>query len=190
MTNAVIEMNSPEMCERAEIIREKGTNRSQFFRGQVDKYTWVDFGSSYLPSELVAAFLWAQMEESEDITKRRLDIWHKYHSALENLEECEAIRRPLVPPECQHNAHMYYLLLPGLKIRTAFINKLADIDIGTVFHYVPLHSSPMGGKVGRADGELSCTEEYSNRLVRLPLWLGVENYLPFITKSIRKILKV
>jgi dTDP-4-amino-4,6-dideoxygalactose transaminase len=182
-------INSPEMFERAEIIREKGTNRSQFFRGQVDKYTWVDFGSSYLPSELVAAFLWAQMEESEDITKRRLAIWHEYHSALEHLEEQGAIRRPFVPTECQHNAHMYYLLLPDLKSRTAFISKLADSDIGAVFHYVPLHSSPMGVKVGRADGDLRCTEEFSNRLVRLPLWLGVENNLPFIINSIRKILR-
>jgi dTDP-4-amino-4,6-dideoxygalactose transaminase len=182
-------INSPEMCERAEIIREKGTNRSQFFRGQVDKYTWVDFGSSYLPSELVAAFLWAQMEESESITKRRLAIWHEYHSALEHLEGRGEIRRPIVPTECQHNAHMYYLLLPDLKSRTAFINKLADNNIGAVFHYVPLHSSPMGKKVGRADGMLRCTKELSNRLVRLPLWLGVENDLPVIIKSIRKILR-
>jgi dTDP-4-amino-4,6-dideoxygalactose transaminase len=181
-------INSPEMCARAEIIREKGTNRSQFFRGQVDKYTWVDFGSSYLPSELVAAFLWAQMEESEDITRRRLDIWDGYHSALEYLEDHGEIRRPLVPPECQHNAHMYYLLLPDLESRTAFISKLAENDIGAVFHYVPLHSSPMGKKVGRADEKLLCTEDLSNRLVRLPLWLGVEDKLPFIINRIRKTL--
>lgn len=181
-------VNDPEMCERAEIIREKGTNRSQFFRGQVDKYTWVDFGSSYLPSELIASFLWAQMEESKDITRRRLDIWNVYHAAFEDLEQQGKIRRPVVVPQCVHNAHMYYLLLPDLESRTAFISRLAKDNIGAVFHYVPLHSSPMGQKVGRADGTLCCTEELSNRLVRLPLWLGVEDELPNIVKRIKEIL--
>jgi len=178
-------INSPEMCERAEIIREKGTNRSQFFRGQVDKYTWVDYGSSYLPSELVAAFLWAQMEESKDITSRRLNIWNEYHAAFDELEQQGKIRRPVVPFECKHNAHMYYLLLPDLGSRTEYISKLAADDIGAVFHYVPLHSSPMGKKVGRADTELLCTDELSDRLVRLPLWLGVEEALPKIIRTIK-----
>ena len=180
-------INSPELCERAEIIREKGTNRSLFFRGQVDKYTWVDFGSSYLTSELVAAFLWAQMEESKAITSRRLDIWNEYHAAFEGLERRGKIRRPLVPAECKHNAHMYYLLLPDLESRTAFISKLAEDDIGAVFHYVPLHSSPMGKKVGRADTALPLTDELSDRLVRLPLWLGVEDELPGIIRKVEAV---
>ena len=180
-------INSPELCERAEIIREKGTNRSLFFRGQVDKYTWVDFGSSYLTSELVAAFLWAQMEESKAITSRRLNIWNEYHAAFEGLERRGKIRRPLVPAECKHNAHMYYLLLPDLESRTAFISKLAEDDIGAVFHYVPLHSSPMGKKVGRADTALPLTDELSDRLVRLPLWLGVEDELPGIIRKVEAV---
>ena len=181
-------INSLEMCERAEIIREKGTNRSQFFRGQVDKYTWVDLGSSFLPSDLVAAFLWAQMEESKVITMRRLNIWKEYHAAFEDLEQQGKIRRPVVPSQCVHNAHMYYLLLPDLECRTAFISGLAKDNIGTVFHYVPLHNSPMGKKVGREGGVLRCTEDLSNRLVRLPLWLGVESELHFIITKIRALI--
>jgi len=177
-------INSQKMHDRAEIIREKGTNRSEFFRGQVDKYTWVDYGSSYLPSELVAAFLWAQMEESKDITSRRLNTWNEYHTAFESLEQQGKIRRPLVPSECKHNAHMYYLLLPDLESRTAFISELAAEDIGAVFHYVPLHSSPMGKSVGRAAAKLPITEELSDRLVRLPLWLGVEEALPRIIRKV------
>ena len=180
-------VNDPEMCERAEIIREKGTNRSQFFRGQVDKYTWVDFGSSYLPSELIASFLWAQMEESKDITCRRLAIWNEYHTAFEGLEQQGKVRRPVIASGCQHNAHMYYLLLPDLESRRALISQLAADDIGVVFHYVPLHSSPMGKRVGRADTELPRTEGLSDRLVRLPLWLGVEESLPLIISKIKTI---
>ncbi len=183
-------INSSELCERAEIIREKGTNRSQFFRGQVDKYTWVDFGSSYLPSDLIAAFLWAQMEESEVITRRRLDIWNQYHAAFEHLEEQGKIRRPVIPSECSHNAHMYYLLLPDLASRTAFIHKLAEDNIRTVFHYVPLHGSPMGEKMGRVSAELPYTDELSDRLVRLPLWLGVEEFLPAIIRKIKEAVDV
>ena len=177
-------INSPGMCERAEIIREKGTNRSAFFRGQTDKYTWVDFGSSYLPSELVAAFLWAQMEESKNITSRRMKIWNEYHAGFESLEQQGKIRRPITPSNCMHNAHMYYLLLPDLESRTAFISQLDAEDINAVFHYVPLHSSPMGRKTGRADTDLPCTDELSDRLVRLPLWLGVEEELPAIIRKV------
>ena len=179
-------INSPEMSERAEIIREKGTNRSLFFRGQVDKYTWVDFGSSYLPSELIAAFLWAQMEEAKTITARRLNIWNTYHSAFAEPEKTGHIRRPIIPPECQHNAHMYYLLLPDLEKRTAFIKKMAEHNIGTVFHYVPLHSSPMGRKAGRAIGDLKHTDTLSDRLVRLPLWLGLEEHLDSVIEQVLK----
>jgi len=167
-------VNAPRFCERAEMIREKGTNRGQFFRGQVDKYTWVDLGSSYLPSELVAAFLWAQMEEADAINRRRLDLWNTYHRELSSLEEQGRVRRPIIPPECQHNAHMYYLLLPDLEQRTGFIELLREQGIGAVFHYVPLHDSPMGRKHGRASGELINTRELSEQLVRLPLWLGME----------------
>ena len=169
-------MNDIRFAEQAEIIREKGTNRSQFFRGQVDKYTWVDFGSSYLPSELIAAFLWAQIEEADAITRRRLDIWDAYHTNFEPLEKQGKIRRPIIPSGCVHNAHMYYLLLPNLDKRTAFIDALRQKGIGTVFHYVPLDSSPMGEKWGRKSGALTWTQELSDRLVRLPLWLGLEEY--------------
>ena len=177
-------VNSPELCERAEIIREKGTNRSRFFRGQVDKYSWVDIGSSYLPSELSAAFLWAQIKEVRHITRRRLDIWNAYHAAFEHLESQGKIRRPIVPEDCKHNAHMYYLLLPDPDGRTAFIKYLRKNDIQVVFHYIPLHSSPMGKKLGRVNGELSNTDELSNRLVRLPLWLGLETQQTSVIRRI------
>jgi len=170
-------VNAEQFIERAEIIREKGTNRSRFFRGEVDKYTWVDIGSSYLPGEIIGAFLWAQMEEAEAITKRRLQMWETYHQSLEPLEKMGKIRRPIVPAECRHNAHMYYILLPDLRRRAEFIARLKEKDIGAVFHYVPLHDSPMGIRYCRAPGELPVTREMSDRLVRLPLWLGLEEHL-------------
>lgn len=170
-------INDRRFAERAEIIREKGTNRSQFFRGEVDKYTWVDIGSSYLPGEIVAAFLWAQMEEADVITKRRLDLWADYHRWFADLEKTGKVRRPIVPRECVHNAHMYYLLLPGLLQRTAFIERLKSRDINSVFHYIPLHSSPQGRSIGRAVGEMTNTGDAGDRLVRLPLWLGLEGRL-------------
>jgi len=169
-------VNDPELAERAEIIREKGTNRSQFFRGQVDKYTWVDIGSSYLPSELIAAFLWAQMEEADAITQRRLAIWHTYHDAFADLEQRGKVVRPQVPAHCSHNAHMYQLLLPTLERRTAFIDALKARGILSVFHYVPLHTAPVGRQRGRAVGDMRHTLELSDRLVRLPLWVGLEEY--------------
>ncbi len=169
-------LNDARFCERAEIIREKGTNRSQFFRGQVDKYTWVDMGSSYLPSEIVAAFLWAQMERATDITDRRLAIWNTYHERLAERAAAGALRLPVVPAGCVHNAHMYYVVLPTLDARSDFIDKLKAHSINAVFHYVPLHSSPFGKEVGRAHGELKVTAEVGERLVRLPLWIGIEQY--------------
>jgi dTDP-4-amino-4,6-dideoxygalactose transaminase len=169
-------INDPRFEERAEIIWEKGTNRSQFFRGEVDKYTWVDVGSSYLPGEIVAAFLWAQMEGADAITQRRLAIWARYHEAFAELEASGQVRRPIVPDHCRHNAHMYYLLLPDADTRTAFIARLAANGVHSVFHYVPLHSSPYGRSVGRAAGDLSRTDDISGRLVRLPLWLGLEEH--------------
>jgi dTDP-4-amino-4,6-dideoxygalactose transaminase len=177
-------VNDLRFVEQAEIIREKGTNRSLFFRGQVDKYTWVDFGSSYLPSELIAAFLWAQMEEADSITGRRLDLWNVYHHSFKDLEIRGGIRQPIVPSGCMHNAHMYYLLLPDLDKRTAFIEALRQKGINAVFHYVPLDSSPMGEKYGRRSGTLTQTRLLSDRLVRLPLWLGLEEYQDEVIRHI------
>jgi len=166
-------INDKRLVERAEIIREKGTNRSRFFRGQVDKYTWVDVGSSYLPGELIAAFLYAQLEEAERITQERLTSWERYHDLLEPLEAGGMLRRPVVPPECRHNAHMYYLLLsPGID-RQRIIGEFKRNDIGAVFHYVPLHSSPGGLQYGMAHGKLTVTDSLSERLIRLPLWISL-----------------
>ncbi|MGB2833857.1 MAG: dTDP-4-amino-4,6-dideoxygalactose transaminase [Methylotenera sp.] len=166
-------INDERFAKRAEIIREKGTNRSQFFRGQVDKYTWVDIGSSYLPSEIIAAFLWAQLQNADDITQKRLDIWDQYHAELAKLEEKGLLRRPIVPTECKQNAHMYYILLSSLEERTAVIERLKKKDIHAVFHYVPLHSSPGGMKYGRTHDKLTVTDDLSDRLLRLPLWVGM-----------------
>ncbi len=166
-----------ENVERAEIIREKGTNRSRFLRGQVDKYTWVDVGSSYLPSELLAAFLAAQLEHGEEITRRRLAIWERYHVWAAPHEREGLLRRPVVPDYCQHNAHMYYILLPSLFARTQFIDSMRASGVGTVFHYIPLHSSPQGMKCARSSGSMEVTDRVSTQLVRLPLWLGLENHI-------------
>jgi len=167
-------INDPSLVERAEVIREKGTNRSQFFRGYVDKYTWVDIGSSYLPGEIISAFLWAQMEEADAITGRRLAIWRRYHGAFETLERQGRIRRPVIPADCNHNAHMYYLLLHNLEDRTNFIQAMKAEAIDCVFHYVPLHSAPMSLMVGRTADDLIVTTDLADRLVRLPLWLGLD----------------
>ena len=167
-------VNDGRFAERAEIIREKGTNRSQFFRGQIDKYTWVDIGSSYLPGEVIAAFLWAQMEEAQSITQKRLDIWHRYHEALAPLENAGKLRRPIIPEGCRHNAHMYYILLESLKKRTEVIARLKEQGVNAVFHYVPLHSSPAGKKYSRTSGELPHTGNLSERLLRLPLWVDMD----------------
>ncbi len=178
-------INDARFVERAEIIRDKGTSRSKFLRGQVDKYTWVDVGSSYLPGEIMAAFLWAQMEEADYINRRRLDIWQRYHAGLEPCEAIPGVRRPRIPPHCAHNAHMYYLLLPSLEARTRFIAQLEGDGINAVFHYVPLHSSPAGTKFGRISGNLAITDDLSERLVRLPLWVGLEPQLDFVIDRVR-----
>lgn len=167
-------VNDERFIERAEIIREKGTNRSKFFRGQVDKYTWVDIGSSYLPSDIIAAFLAAQLEQADAITRRRLDIWNAYHAAFAGLEKEGKLRRPIVPPHCTHNAHMYYLLVTDLEERTGTLDYLRHTGIGAVFHYIPLHASPAGMKYGRTTTPLLVTDDISERLIRLPLWLGME----------------
>lgn len=168
-------VNEANLAIRAEVIREKGTDRSRFFRGEVDKYTWQEVGSSFLPGELIAAFLWAQLEEAERITEQRLAIWTRYHELLEQVEQKGLLRRPIVPADCQHNAHMYYVLLAPEIDRQRVLGELKKNDIYSVFHYVPLHSSPGGMRYGRAHGELEVTSKQSERLVRLPMWVGLSN---------------
>ena len=182
-------INDPRFVERAEIMREKGTNRSQFFRGQVDKYTWVDIGSSLLPSELIAAFLWAQMEEADAITARRCSIWQSYREHLRLNEIVERLREPFLPDYCTNNAHMYYLVTQSLDERKSFINYMRLAGIQCVFHYVPLHSSPFGLKHGRALGRMTVTDEISDQLVRLPMWVGVENQQEQIVTLAREALR-
>ncbi len=167
-------INDERFVERAEIIREKGTNRSQFSRGKLDQYTWCDIGSSFLPGEIIAAFLWAQMQEAVEITKKRLAIWDAYHEGLAASEAAEVVRRPVIPGLCQHNAHMYYLLSHSLAHRTSIIELMRQQGVNTVFHYVPLHSSPGGKRYGRTSGLLTQTDELAARLLRLPLWVGVD----------------
>ncbi len=169
-------VNNPMFSERAEMIREKGTNRSKFFRGQVDKYTWVEVGSSYLPGEIVAAFLCAQIEEASSISTRRLEVWDRYHEAFAALEVDGRLRRPVIPAGCAHNAHMYYLLLRDLNDRSNFISSMKSQGVNCVFHYVPLHSSPYGERVARSHGPMTVTENLADRLVRLPLWVGLADF--------------
>lgn len=167
-------VNDPEHALRAEIMREKGTDRSRFFRREVDKYTWQDIGSSYLPSDITAAFLWAQLEEAERITRERLAIWKRYHDMLAPMEQRGLLRRPIVPGHCRHNGHLYYVLLAPEIDRSMVLGKLRDADISAVFHYVPLHSSPAGQRFGRTHGDLALTTELSERLIRLPMWMGLQ----------------
>ena len=161
--------------EDAEIIREKGTNRSKFFRGQIDKYTWMNVGSSYLPSELNAAYLWAQLEQAEQINDRRLAIWNHYNEELECLEKQEYIRRPVIPDGCRHNAHMFYIKAKDLDTRTRLITFLKEQGIQAVFHYIPLHTAPAGQKFGRFHGNDIYTTKESEALVRLPLFYSLED---------------
>ncbi|OGA00239.1 MAG: dTDP-4-amino-4,6-dideoxygalactose transaminase [Betaproteobacteria bacterium RIFCSPLOWO2_02_FULL_62_17] len=177
-------INRPELIARAEIVREKGTNRSRFLRGEIDKYTWEDIGSSYLPSELIAAFLWAQMGDADGITRRRLDLWQSYHAALQAQEEAGRMRRPVIPSGCRHNAHMYYLLLRNETARAAFIARLGQRGVGAVSHYVPLHDSTMGRRCARAHGDMMHTVQAANRLVRLPLWLGLEEHMNEVLEQV------
>ena len=168
-----IVINDEKFIDRAEILREKGTNRKQFFRGQVDKYTWMDFGDSYLPSELNAAYLWGQLNAADKIFEDRMTTWKIYREAFENLEHEGFINWQKIPPECQHNAHMFYIKLKNLEERTRFIDFLKTHEISAVFHYIPLHSAPAGLKFGRFDGEDQFTTKESERLVRLPLYYGM-----------------
>ena len=166
-------INAPEYVERAEILREKGTDRARFFRGQVDKYTWVDLGDSFLPSELNAAYLWAQLEMADEINEDRLSSWKSYYDAFADLEKKGLVTLPAVPEGCVHNAHMFYLKCRDLEERTALIAFLKARDILAVFHYVPLHSAPAGLRFGRFSGEDVYTTRESDRLVRLPLYYGL-----------------
>jgi dTDP-4-amino-4,6-dideoxygalactose transaminase len=166
-------VNDPRDAERAEILWEKGTNRSQFFRGQAANYSWLDVGSSFLPSELTAAFLSAQLEHAERVVSDRLRIWNQYHAAFAPLERAGHLRRPIMPAECKPNGHLYYLLLPSAAERTTALHKLRRLGIEAVFHYLPLHASPAGHRFGRASGELPMTVDISDRLIRLPLWFGM-----------------
>jgi dTDP-4-amino-4,6-dideoxygalactose transaminase len=163
-------INDARYMERAEILWEKGTNRNQFFRGAVDKYSWVDIGSSFLPSELICAFLQAQLESAQQLTSIRLGLWRRYHGAFEDLEAADRLRRPIVPDACGHNAHMYYLLIGKGIERAKVLAALNEAGIGAVFHYVPLHSSPAGRRYGRAVGSFAGTDDVASRLIRLPLW--------------------
>ena len=166
-------INDEQFAHRAEIIREKGTNRSQFFRGMVDKYGWMDIGSSYLPSELQAAYLWAQLEKAETIQEHRLNTWKAYYDRLEPLEKKGFIELAHIPEGCVHNAHMFYFKVKDLEERTALLEKFKEANIGAVFHYLPLHSAPAGLKYGRMFGEDIYTTKESERLVRLPLYYGI-----------------
>lgn len=177
-------INDPVYNDRAEILREKGTNRSKFFRGGVDKYTWVDFGDSYLPSDMNAAYLWAQLEKADEINNDRLATWNTYWKAFRPLADAGKVEIPTVPEDCVHNAHMFYLKLKNLQDRTDFIDYMKRHDVLTVFHYVPLHSAPAGQKFGRFHGEDVYTTSESDRLVRLPMYYGIRK------EDIEKICKV
>ncbi|NRB40092.1 MAG: DegT/DnrJ/EryC1/StrS family aminotransferase, partial [Pseudomonadales bacterium] len=164
-------------------------DRSQFFRGLVDKYTWQTVGSSFLPGEIIAAFLWAQLEDAEDITARRLISWQRYHDLLEVAEVSGLLRRPVIPSGCQHNAHMYYVLLPETVDRQKVITRLAKNGVSAVFHYVPLHTPPAGLKYGRVSGSLNFTETLSRRILRLPLWVGIsEQQQQLVVQSLIEII--
>lgn len=175
--------------EKAEIIREKGTNRSQFIRGDVDKYTWHEIGSSYLPSDILAALLYGQLTRAEEIMQKRMKVWNYYNKNLEDLEKQGKLIRPYIPEYAKHNAHMYYIVLPTEKIRNNLMDKLKENGISATFHYIPLHTSPMGIKLGCKKGDLPVTEEYAGRLLRLPLYADMlENDMKYVCDKIKELL--
>ena len=183
-------IKDPENIERAEIIREKGTNRSKFFRGQIDKYTWMDAGSSYLPSELNAAYLWAQLEVADKILEDRMNSWKEYYRQLQPLKEAGLIELPFVPENCTHNAHMFYIKTKDLEERQELIGYLKSKGIAAVFHYIPLHSSPAGQKYGTFSGEDRYTTKESERLLRLPMYYGLEKkQIDYIVKTVNEFYK-
>lgn len=175
-----------EYQEKAEILREKGTDRSKFFRGQVDKYRWMDYGSSYLPSELNAAYLYAQLEVCDQIQDKRMEIWNYYHRELEALEKEGKITRPVIPEGCIHNAHMYYLKVRDMEVRTKLIHYLREKGICSVFHYIPLHTAPAGKKFGRFAGEDRYTTKESERLLRLPMFYNLDmKDVEYVTEQLK-----
>jgi dTDP-4-amino-4,6-dideoxygalactose transaminase len=189
-------INDEKFVERAEIIREKGTNRSQFFRGRVDKYTWVDIGSSYLMSDLQAAYLWGQLEKVDEINQNRLSSWGTYYNRFQNLEKSGVIELPVIPIDCKHNAHMFYIKVKDLNERTRLLEHLTNNSIHAVFHYVPLHSSIAGRIFGVFHGDDKFTTHESDRLIRLPLYLNIgksnierviDSSITFFEKSFKKI---
>lgn len=183
-------IKDPEMAEEAEIIREKGTNRSKFFRGQIDKYTWVNKGSSYLPSELNAAYLWAQLKKANEINNYRLERWNEYYEMLKPMEDDGIIELPYIPKECVHNAHMFYIKAKDLEERTRLISFLKENDIFAVFHYIPLHSAPAGEQFGRFHGEDVYTTKESERLMRLPLYYGLKpSEVEYVCSKIKEFYK-
>jgi len=167
-------INDDSFTDRAEIIREKGTNRSQFFRGMIDKYSWVDIGSSYLMNDISAAYLWGQLEKSDEINKDRLKTWSLYYEGLKELEDKDYLDLPSIPHDCKHNAHMFYIKVKDFKTRTKLLNFFKDKGITAVFHYIPLHSSPMGSRISVFSDKDSCTTIESERLIRLPIYYGLE----------------
>lgn len=175
--------------EKAEIIREKGTNRSQFIRGEVDKYTWHEVGSSYLPSDILSALLYGQLTRADEIMNKRMNIWNLYYKSFEDLEQQGKLIRPYIPDYAKHNAHMFYIILPTEEKRNKVITKLKENGISAVFHYVPLHTSPMGRRLGYKKGDLPVTEEYANRLLRLPLYADMtEEENNYVINKIKEIL--
>jgi len=180
-------INDPRYAERAVVIREKGTNRAAFFRGEIERYEWIDIGSSYLPAEIVAAFLWAQLEQIFELTRRRKEIWRRYHQGLEELELAGLLRRPVIPPSCEHNGHLYYLVMPDAKTRSRMIAGLKAREISAPFHFVPLHTSPLGARFGRTHGCLRNTEIAGECLLRLPMWIGIEAQLNRVIDDISSV---
>ena len=183
-------IKNEDMIENAEILREKGTNRSKFFRGQIDKYTWVNYGSSYLPSELNAAYLWGELEIADEINENRLKSWNHYYQGLQHLAEKGRIELPVVPEGCVHNAHMFYIKAKDLEERTRLISYMKENGVGCVFHYIPLHSAPAGRKFGRFHGEDKYTTKESERLMRLPMYYGLKSEeIDYVIECLEKFYK-
>ena len=183
-------IKNADMIESAEILREKGTNRSKFFRGQIDKYTWVNYGSSYLPSELNAAYLWAELEMADEINENRLNSWNHYYEGLKELADSGRIELPVIPEGCVHNAHMFYIKAKDLEERTKLIAYMKENGVGCVFHYIPLHSAPAGRKFGRFSGEDKYTTRESERLMRLPMYYGLKfDEIDYIIKTVKEFYK-
>jgi len=186
----LVNTDDPRMTERAEILREKGTNRSKFWRGEVDKYTWVDTGSSYLPSDILAAFLYAQLEKLDEIQKSRLSVWNMYYNRLKEFEDAGIIRLPVIPDYAEHNAHLFYVLFNNEQARDRAMEGLKEQGVHAVFHYIPLHSAPMGQRYGYSEGDLPVTEDLSGRLLRLPMYAGMRgDELRFIVSRVGILLK-